>query len=96
VTPVEIGQWEYMELLYSLKDGKETKTAHGSAWVGSHRTCGGKCTIITRYGAGDPRRFVIKPHTKCDPVECIGINRCECSGRSRPLPKCMLSSSKAA
>jgi hypothetical protein len=95
MTPVEIDQFSYGELLCTLIDAKNTKTAQGEAWMGTHPICKGKCTIIRKLEGDNARRFVIKPHTKCDPVECIG-NRCECSGRSRPLPKCMLSSSKAA
>jgi len=94
----EIQQGDYVELLYSLRRKQHTVSASGEMHKGTHPICGGECRILIKKIDGEPpRHFAIKPHYRCDPVECIEFETHMCSnGSKHRLPSAMLDCNKPA
>jgi len=87
----------YMGLKSRLRDKRPDDKRDGYERVeGIHPRCGGFCTIVSEWGNDKPRQHsVIKPHSICEPVNCMGRgSRCKCSGSVHPLPSVKLDCNK--
>lgn len=89
----KISCFEHRELHYVLRDKRTNNHPLGTIIKGEHPICGGTCSIITLKD--NKGRLVVKPHTKCDPFECLNVLSHKCSGGSSlALPKAMLDCNK--
>jgi len=99
VKKTTIDAYDFHQLQEILRHQRPDDPREGYVRIeGLHPKCDGFCTIVSESKDGEDQQYSVKkPHSECDPVECMEFSRCKCSGGSMyPLPSLMLDCNQPA